>query len=99
MKIDAKRYILTAALALGTLWNVLCLLGMFQRKWMLSISIVSIGSLFTLIPLMFRTFSPSDEKSEYIAELDAKEKTGAGVMICLAFVWVATLIMCFAYPL
>ena len=99
MRIDVKRYILTAALALGTLWDVLCLFGMFQRKWMFSISIVSIGSLCTLIPLLFGSLFPKDEKSKEIVELDTKEKAGAGVMICLAFVWVATAIACFVYPL
>ena len=99
MKIDVKRYILTAALALGTLWNVLCLFGMFQRKWMFSLSIVSIGTLCTLIPLAFPALFPKDEKSKYIVELDQKEKMGAGVMICLAFVWTATMIACFVYPL
>ena len=99
MKIGVKRYIFTAALALGVLWNFLCLFGMFQRKWQFSLSVVSIGSLCTLIPLMFRSLRPKDEKSKYVAELSAKEKAGAGLMICLAFVWVTTMVACFVYPL
>ena len=99
MKIEAKRYMMMAVLAFGTLWDILCLCGMFRRKWMVSLAIVSLGSLCILIPPLFPSLFPGHGKSKYIAELDAKERAAAGLTVCFWFAWVITLIACLVYPM
>ena len=99
MSIKVKRSMLMAALALGTLWDILCLCGMFRRKWMVSLAIVSIGSLCTLIPLMFQSLRPNGGKSKYAAETETTKKVGAGLTVCLWFAWAVTLIVCLVYPI
>ena len=98
MKTEVKRHMMMTVLALGTIWDILCLLGMFRRKWMFSLAIVSLGSLCTLIPLMLRNPFPNDEKSKYTAGPEAKEKADAVLAVCLLFAWVITLIACLVYP-
>lgn len=100
MSIKIKRVIFTTAIVVGVIWNVLCLLKLLPlEKWSFSLAIVGIGSLFTLIPLLFSVAFQKDEKSKYMADLEKRERIYAGITIGSTVVWTVTIVACLVYPL
>lgn len=100
MKTKSIKFLLIAALAFGVIWNILCLLGVSPMdKWPLSLGVVSMATLFILIPLAFPSVFRKGEGSNQTAEPEKNDWIFAGVMIVLLFAWVVTIIACLVHPL
>ena len=95
MKAETKQALLLAALTFAVIWNCICLTGIFPiDKWSVSTGVVCIANLFTLIPLLFQSGPPKEEKTAYTAERRQKDRIIAGILIGLAVVWIVTMIAC-----
>ena len=95
MKAETKQALLLAALAFAVIWNSMCLTGIFPiDKWPVSTGVVCIANLFTLIPLLFQSGSPKEEKTAYTADRRQKDRIMIGILICLAVAWIVTMIVC-----
>ncbi len=92
-----KRNLLVVGLALGILWNCLCVMGLLPfDKWRFSLTIVGFALLFTLIPLMLPAIFQKDEKSEDHAQQKPGTRLFAGASVGLLVLWGLSLIVCAA---
>ncbi len=97
MKNKTKRNRLVVGLALGILWNCLCVMGLLPfDKWRFSLTIVGFALLFTLIPLMLPSMFRQDEKSEYRAYRKPGTRLFAGAAVGLLALWGVSLVVCVA---
>jgi hypothetical protein len=100
MKIRTKRILMLLLLAAGIIWNYLCILNIFPLS-LFTVSTVAIGGysfIIIFIPLLFPGITQTREKSTYIHNLTKREKQMSYATICLALVWIVTLIACIVYP-
>lgn len=97
MRIIIQRAVFIAALALGAIWNCLCLFGAISAAWQFSLIFVGFGSLFVLIPLLFPSLFRKRERSKYTADLETEEKVLAAASVAFLFTWVLTAAACLVY--
>lgn len=97
MSIRAKRAILFAALAIGCIWNSLCLISFLHIKQYVY-SLIFVGGICFIMNFkyLFLSFT-KNEKSAYIKTLTPSEKIWAGIAALLATVWIGTAIACMIY--
>lgn len=94
MSIKMQRWILIVALAIATIFNVLCLINLIPVNcYNTSFMIVSVISLFIVIINLFTPFLPK-ERSAYIKDLTTTEKAQAFIVALLIIIWVITAIVC-----
>jgi hypothetical protein len=85
----ATRVVFVAAMALGLMWNCLCLVGVFPfGLWRLSFSIVAFGTICILLPRVLRG-----------EERPTAGQRGASLAVAWYAAWVITVIACLVYPL
>lgn len=97
MRRKTKRNLLVVGLALGILWNCLCVMGLLPiGRWRFSLTIVGFALLFTLIPLMLPSVFQQDEKSEDHAQQKPGTRLFAGASVGLLALWGVSLIVCIA---
>ena len=94
MSIMIQRAVFIAGLALGAVWNCLCLFGVVSAAWQVSLAFVGVGSLFVLIPLLIPSLFPKREKSKRTAELEMEEKVLAVASIAFLVSWALTAAAC-----
>ena len=92
MKNNLKPLFFIAALAFGSVWNVLCLTGVRPlSQWPFSNGVVGLASLVMLVPGILQ------QKQE-----EGRQKPGrasAALMLTLFFAWAVTVIVCLVDPL
>lgn len=87
-------------LVAGIVWNCLCVLNVLPLSFF-TVSVVAVGGycfMIIFIPLLFPGITQTMEKSTYIHDLAKREKQVSYATICLAFMWMVTLIICIVYP-
>ena len=100
MKIRTKRILMLLLLVAGIIWNCLCILNIFPPD-LFTVSAVAVGGysfIIIFIPLLFPGITQTRKKSTYIHDLTQREKQMSYATICLALVWIVTLIACIVYP-
>jgi hypothetical protein len=100
VKIRTKRILMLLLLVAGIIGNCLCILNIFPLGLFI-VSAVAVGSysfIIVLIPLLFPVITQTRGKSTYIHDLTKRENQMSYATICLAFVWIVTLIACIVYP-
>jgi uncharacterized RDD family membrane protein YckC len=87
--VKVSRVIFAAALVLGVIWNILCLVGVLPfGVWHLTFTIVGFGALCVLLPHALRKTDGS-----------TAGRNAAGIAIGEFAAWVVTVIACLVYPL
>ena len=100
MKVKTRGILLIVLAALGVIWNLLCLTGLFPlEKWGFSLTFMGIAGLINIIPLFIPFNRKADEKSEHISGLNKKDKIFAGLSIVFIVAWAITAAACLVYPL
>ena len=97
MSIIVQRAVFIAGLALGAVWNCLCLFGVVSASWLVSLTFAGIGSLFVLIPLLFPSLLQKREKSRHTSEQEAEEKVLAVASLAFLITWALTVVACLVY--
>ena len=100
MKIEIKRTLLVILLALGIIWDCLCMLKVIPFSYYAFSAVLIAGySLLISCGFILLPFAKYDEKSSHYPELSSKEKALSGISIGLSAAWLCTFIACIAYPL
>ena len=86
--------VLIAGLALGAVWNCLCLFGVVSAAWQVSLIPVSLGSLFVLVPRLFPSLLRKREESKRTSEQEAEEKVLAVASVAFLVTWALTAAAC-----
>ena len=100
MKINTKRILMLLFLVAAIIWNCLCILNVLPLS-LFTVSAVAVGGysfMIIFIPLLFPAIAQTQEKSTYIQDLAKREKQMSFATICLALIWIVTLIICIVYP-
>lgn len=100
MKIKTKRLLMLLLLLIGIVWNCLCIFNIIPLNLFIvsAVAIVGYSFIINFKPLLFSGITHTREKSTYIHDLTKGEKQISYAAICLALVWIVTLIACIVYP-
>jgi len=96
MKTRTKRILMLLFLAAGIMWDCLCLRSVLPLS-LFPVSAVAISGysiLIIFVPLFFPGSAQAREKSTYIHDLTKQEKQISYATICLAFIWMVSVISC-----
>ena len=92
MKTKGRKIVFSAALAVGAVWNLLCLIHILP-------AIVGLGSLFILLPLLFPTVFSKRERFAQAADLQKQDRFFGSGYLYFLFAGIVTLIVCMVYLL
>lgn len=93
-KREVLNWIFALVLGLGSLWNVLCLLGVLpMRLWTLSLSAVSLTSV-VMIVTRYRALLEKSREEPEAERKAAKLSPSAGLVISLGAAWIITMVAC-----
>ena len=83
-----------ACLALGSVWNCLCLFGVLSLPWQASLIPVCLGGLFVLILRMLSSRSRKRGESRRTREQEEEEKALAAACVIFLVTWALTAAAC-----
>lgn len=89
--------VVIAGLALGSVWNCLCLFGVLSLAWQASLVPVGLSSLFVLIPRLFPSLLQKRGESKQTPEREEEKKVLAAASIAFLAAWALTAAACLVY--
>ena len=93
-----RRAVLAGCLLLGVFWNNFCMMGLLPfEKWVGSVGLMVVGSLFALLPVVFPGLKA--QTSENWTDLKRPVRVLSGVTLGFGAAWLITVVACVVYPL